>query len=210
MNNNLYIFIIFFISWNHYTSCTWAEPVCENVSPKLSCGLSYTDENACNNAGCCWDANEEKPCFAPVVNGYLYTETENSGGVRSGTLELSSESGIFGGGDFTSLDMTVTQETTARTHIKIAPPQSTRWEVPESLIPRPGGIYDGADALTNVEITSDPTQPMEIVISRVQENSATAENLFVFSKMMVFQDQYLQYVLEIPTGKLNCHIFMSF
>lgn len=177
--------------------------VCDNVTPKLSCGLSYTTEAACTGAGCCWDSSSEASpaCFAPAVTGYYYTETQNAGGVRSGTLALSSESGIFGGGDFASLDMTVTQETESRTHIKIVPTESTQWEIPETLLPRPGGNYDGNDALTTVQITSDPAQPMDIVISRVEENSANAENIFIFSKNMVFQEQYLQFVLDIPSGK---------
>lgn len=98
--------------------------------------------------------------------------------------------------------MTVTQETAYRTHIKILPQGSTQWEIPESLLPRPGGVYDGTEALTSVQITDDPTQPMEIVISRLEEHVATSENIFLFNKMMVFQKQYLQYVLEVPSGKL--------
>jgi hypothetical protein len=187
-----------------WLAASTALPVCDNVTPKLSCGLSYTDETSCATAGCCWDASPDAihPCSAPAINGYLYTEQQNSPGLRSGTLALSAESGIFGGGDFATLDLTVTQETTARTHIKIVPPASTQWEIPESLLPRPGGNYAGSDALSSVQITEDPSQPMEIVISRVDETTATTENIFMFSKMMVFQEQYLQYVLEVPSGKL--------
>lgn len=179
-----------------------ALPVCDNVNPKLSCGASYTNEDACSAAGCCWDTNEGvvHPCFAPAISGYLYTELQNTPGVRSGTLSLTQESGIFGGGDFTTLDMTITQETTSRTHIKIVPQGSTQWEIPESLIPRPGGVYDGPDAVTRVQI-SEPTTPLEIVISRADSSTATEENIFIFSKDMVFQEQYLQYVLGVPSGK---------
>ena len=204
------------------TSTTTALPVCQDVSPKLSCGISYTNEATCSAAGCCWDATTTSTatstttatttattpsCFAPAVSGYTYTELQNTPGIRSGTLTLTQESGIFGGGDFTTLDMTVTQETTARTHIKIVPPESTQWEIPESLLPRPGGLYEGTDALTSVQITDDATKPMEIVITRADQNSETEENIFLFSKDMVYQEQYLQYVLDVPSGRctaLSC------
>ena len=187
-----------------------AAPICENVSPKLSCGLSYTDEATCTTAGCCWDATPGAlyPCSSPAISGYLYTEDQNIPGQRSGTLTLSAESGIFGGGDFTTLDMTVTQETAYRTHIKIVPEGSTQWEIPETLLPRPGGVYEGTEALTSVQITEDPAQPLEIVISRVEEKVTTTENIFLFNKMMVFQKQYLQYVLDVPSGKLCLSVTM--
>ena len=180
-----------------------AAPTCDNVMPKLSCGASYTAEGTCAAAGCCWDATQDviHPCFAPAISGYAYTEVQNAGGVRSGTLALTEESGIFGGGDFPSLDLTVTQETTSRTHVKVTPVASTQWEIPESLLPRPGGTYDGTEALTSVYITENPAEAMEIVVSRVDTDTAAEEDIFIFSKNMVYQEQYLQYVLEIPSGR---------
>jgi len=48
--------------------------------------------------------------------------------------------------------MDVTQETATRTHIKIYPDGEKRWEFPEDLLPRPGGVYTGKDASTKTII----------------------------------------------------------
>lgn len=76
--------------------------------------------------------------------------------LTSGTLALVEPSGMLGP-DFTDLTMAITQETADRTHIKIAPP-TARWEIPESLIPRPGGQFEG-DANTQYIVSSSQDDP---------------------------------------------------
>jgi alpha-glucosidase len=107
------------------------------------------------------------------------------------------------GPDFTDLTLDITQETADRTHIKIAPSVALygdRWEVPESLLPRPGGAFEG-DANSEFVITSsaqDPGSPLEIIVTRAEDGEATTEPIFILSKMLVFQDQYLEFVLGTP------------
>jgi alpha-glucosidase len=187
------------------------DKVCVDVYPHLSCGLAYTDETSCENAGCCWDDSPGaiNSCFAPKIYGYAYSETSSQPGVVQGSLELTDPSGMLGP-DFTELDITITQETASRTHIKIVPPNSNRWEVPETLLPRPGGVYTEADALTSTIISTaktDPNNPMEIYISRQNGGVPTGELIFIFSKMLVYQDQYIQCVLASPTGVVASYGF---
>lgn len=55
-----------------------------------------------------------------------------------------------------------------------------------------------SDAASTVIITTpdeDPNQPMELLISRQVDGKPTGELIFIFSKMLVFQDQYIQFVL---------------
>ena len=106
------------------------------------------------------------------------------------------------------LDITVTQETASRTHIKIIPSQGNpRWEVPEDVLPRPGGLYTGSDAQmsTTIQPQNDDDQydNMEILVRRTVPGtdgtvSNPAEPLLIFTKMLVFQPQYLQFVLGVP------------
>jgi alpha-glucosidase len=181
-----------------------AAQVCTEVYPHLSCGLSYTTETDCIAAGCCWDATPSalNSCFAPKINGYSYEATATSPTVSSGTLSLIEPSGMLGP-DFTNLTIDITQETADRTHIKIVPSvplYGQRWEVPETLLPRPGGVFEG-DANSQYVISSsedDPGQPMEVFVTRIENGVATNELIFILSKMLVFQDQYLEFVLGTP------------
>lgn len=108
------------------------------------------------------------------------------------------------GPDFTDLTLDITQETADRTHIKISPSiplYGERWEVPEFLIPRPGGQYEG-DANSQYIVSSsqeDPGTPLELFIARKEDGEVTNEIIFILSKMLVFQDQYLQFVLGTPS-----------
>lgn len=177
-----------------------SDQVCTDVYPHLSCGLGYTEESACSSAGCCWDGSV---CFAPKINGYKYKELISEDGYQSGSLSLSEPSGLFGP-DFNDLSIEITQETMERTHIKIVPTNEDRWEIPESVLPRPGGRYTGKDKMTKTILTApkdDANSPMEILISRVNKlNLPTADVIFIFSKMLVFQDQYIQFVLGSPSN----------
>lgn len=176
---------------------------CTNVYPHLSCGLHYDYANSCEQAGCCWDA-DLSTCYAPVIYGYQYTETEGSPGVMRGSLSLNDPSGISFSEDFKKLDIDIIQETPTRTHIRIVPSGIDRWEVPEELIPRPTGIYEGKQALTKTLVISqhddDEYDNMEILISRVDKGIPNGELIFVFTKMLVFQDQYIQFVLGVPNN----------
>lgn len=163
--------------------------VCENVYPHLSCGLTHSSESSCQTAGCCWDGTN---CFAPKIYGYEYTAVSDEPGVMTGTLSLNQPSGIAFGADFSTLNMVVTQESESRTHIKITPPGEARWEIPDSILPRPGGVYTGTNADTKTIIKpqndDDEYNNMEILITRSKNGTPTGELIFAFTKMVCTLD----------------------
>jgi alpha-glucosidase len=173
---------------------------CTAVFPRLSCGMTYETEQTCINAGCCWSGDK---CFVPVVPGYSYTETSSSESVTSGVLDLVSASGLFDSDDFTQLDITVTLETNSRTHISISPVGVERWEVPEYLIPRPGGVFNKSESsfpgimLTKTALKSSPLN-IQTSRSSAGVNPALAKVIFNMTDQLVFQDQYIQFVLNTP------------
>lgn len=171
---------------------------CTDVYPHLSCGLRNENERSCKSAGCCWDESAGQ-CFAPAIFGYKYTSTLEEPGRQQGTLRLNEPSGISFGQDYVELDVSITQETKDRTHIKISVPGIDTWEIPESLIARPGGLYTGDAAAVATHVVpqddDDPYDNMEILINRMNGHRPTSELIFVFTKMLVFQEQYLQFVL---------------
>lgn len=168
------------------------EQKCGNDSPHLSCGLHLKTRAACEKSGCCWDADATAQCFTSHIYGYHYHDVSQEIGV--GQLELNDVSGMFGT-DYSTLNVQISQETETRTHIKISPEDSISWEVPETLIPRPGGIYTGSDALTSTEVvTSD--EGTEIFTRRKLTNDV----IFQLNKNLVFQEQYIQFSLTVPEG----------
>ena len=161
--------------------------VCENVYPQLSCGLTHADESTCATAGCCWDGTN---CFAPKIYGYEYKAISDENGVMTGSLALNEPSGLKFGSDFAELDMQVIQETASRTHIKISPTGESRWEIPDSILPRPGGVYTDSEPLTKTIIKpqndDDSYNNMEILISRLNHGHVTSDVIFAFTKMVCF------------------------
>jgi alpha-glucosidase (family GH31 glycosyl hydrolase) len=109
---------------------------------------------------------------------------------------------LGGSPDFQELKLELTQETASRTHLKIYPTEEPdRWQIPESLLSRQGGVYSGDDSLTEPHIISQPDgdeyDSMMLLLSRT-DNKIRNDVIFTLSKMLVFQDQYLQLVLGSP------------
>lgn len=131
-------------------------------------------------------------------------ETLNEPNQITGTLDLIQDSGMFStyGPDFTQLSVEITLETSVRTHIKIEPVGESRWEVPESILPRPGGLYNYSDAsppgslMTTPMVTS--TSPFRSAIQRSNSGTRFSDIIFNFTSQMIFKDQYLQFVLQSP------------
>lgn len=163
--------------------------VCEDVYPHLSAGLKYKTMDSCQNVGCCWDASESF-CYLPKINGYKYEELVADDYGYKGDLYLNSPSEAFGP-DYEHLSFELTQETNNRVHLKISPKQINRWEVPNDVIKRPESTYKVKDANMKYHIIPDPFQ---LVIRK----SNSLQDLFFLSKMLVFQDQYIQFVLGTP------------
>lgn len=152
--------------------------VCDDVYPHLSFGIGY-DETKCLASGGCW---ETAGCYFPKVPGYSFAETERSKGVVKGNLTLIEATGALGP-DYKNLNLEITQETKSRTRVLITPTGVDAWQVPESIIKRPGGVYTGLGAS---EIILSPKDPFQMSIK------SGKDTLFTMSKMLIFQEQYVQ------------------
>jgi hypothetical protein len=152
-------------------------------------------------------------CFVPEVAGYDYSEVSSADSQTIGTLSLKSPSGFFGSDDFAQLTLEVTQETRLRTHVKIYPVSSQRWEVPEYLLPRPGGLYNDSEAIFPGFIRSIPSvhsDPFSVQVIRKTGgvNPFGANDvIFNFTNNFVFQDQYIQFVLNSPSDVVASYGF---
>eukprot|EP01034_Spumella_vulgaris_P035102 gene35102-43277_t len=92
-------------------------------------------------------------------------------------------------------------ETASRTHVTIIPSGSDgvqAWQVPEAIIHRPGGEYQRTDGS---EIQISPQAPFQMKIKNGDND------LFVLSKMLIFQEQYVQIVLSTPSNVVATYGF---
>lgn len=175
--------------------------------PKLTCGVAYQHKAACHDVGCCWDdANDT--CYVSEASEYLIdintdiSDYDNS--TQNAFLTLNQPNSVHFGMDYEELNLKIIQETPSRTRIRIDPtshskehtnPLDTLWEIPESIITRPGGRYTGGEQQTNTVMKSTENG-FEIITRRIESNS---EDDFIFKfTQLIFQEQYLQFVLEKP------------
>lgn len=170
------------------------------VFPKLSCGLAYTTESDCLAAGCCFDDSQgtDPSCFVPDVPGYGPSLITDGIHVISAELNLLGASGLFPGRnmDEKTLSFEAIQETAERTHIRVTSADKDLWEVPESLLPRPGGkLDDNVKAQTTLKAGTSDKGEFKFSVNRVD---GVGDAIFSFGDNMVFQEQYLQFVA--PTG----------
>ena len=111
----------------------------------------------------------------------------------NGNLEITSASNLFDRLDIPSLSVTITQETSSRTRIYITDSTAARWEIPAEVLPRPGGEYTGDAAATTTVINQ---LERTITTTRLAGGGEVVFNISM--SQLVFQDQYLQLVLNIP------------
>jgi alpha-glucosidase len=126
---------------------------------------------------------------------------------------LTSPSTLFNGDDYSDLVIEVTQESARRTHIKIYPPSETRWEIPESLIPRPGGIYNKEESQfpggTQVgsRISSNPFNLQLYRYSSGVLPGQPNDVIFNLTNDLIFQSQYIEFNLQIPNDVIASYGF---
>lgn len=186
----LYIFFTF-VAYTFSTAA--AESVCEDVYPHLLLSSSQ-NEGVCISTGGCWDASKDV-CYFPRVNGYEYTEIYKDDYELVGQLKLIESSGATVSPDFTDLSIIIQQETKKRTHIRIYPTDTDRWQIPQSVIPRPSDmVYDGSEGTADTNVFIESSAPLQFGIRR------GSQLIFFMSKMLIFQDQYVQFVLASPSN----------
>ncbi|KAG6915918.1 hypothetical protein DXG01_009248 [Tephrocybe rancida] len=123
--------------------------------------------------------------------GYNATNVKTTGTTLSADLVLNGEGcGVFGP-DIKTLGLTVVYETDTRIHVKIVDAAASRFEVPESILPRPAATSANAPAIQFNYTAS----PFSFSIYRTSSH----EVLFsTASNALIFESQYLRVKTSLP------------
>ncbi|KAJ7771443.1 alpha-glucosidase [Mycena metata] len=128
------------------------------------------------------------PAVLDACPGYTASNVKTQGGTLTASLKLAGKACNVFGTDIASLSLSVVYETTNRIHVKITDPTSARYEVPESVLPRPSAAnpVDPKSAAIKFNYT---TSPFGFSILR----ASTSEVLFsTASHPIIYEPQYLR------------------
>ncbi|KAH9842419.1 alpha-glucosidase [Rhodofomes roseus] len=134
------------------------------------------------------------PSVLDACPGYHATNVATSGPNLTASLALAGEACNVYGSDIQTLSLQVTYETTTRIHVKITDADETRYEVPESVLPRPlaDPSVDPSTAAIQFNYTASP---FSFTIYRM----STGEALFsTASHALIFESQYLRVKTDLP------------
>ncbi|KAG8827766.1 hypothetical protein FRC18_009840 [Serendipita sp. 400] len=127
--------------------------------------------------------------------GYNATNVFNIRNGFKADLVLAGKACNVYGKDYERLSLTVTYETDNRIHMKIVDPSNSRYEVPESVFPRPKS-WDGNRDTPNINFRYTKA-PFSFTITR----KSTNEVLFnTTGYPLVFEPQYLRVKTSLPTN----------
>ncbi|KAI0317397.1 alpha-glucosidase [Amylostereum chailletii] len=134
------------------------------------------------------------PKVLDACPGYNAVNVTASGQNLTATLELAGTACNVFGNDTQTLSLAVTYETNTRIHLRITDPATTRFEVPESVLPRPPA--DPATDPSNATIQFNyAASPFSFNIFRASTN----EVLFsTASHPLIFEPQYLRLKTTLP------------
>ncbi|KAI0062102.1 alpha-glucosidase [Artomyces pyxidatus] len=136
------------------------------------------------------------PSILDSCPGYNAVNVKTSAATLTATLVLAGTACNVFGNDTKTLDLAVTYETTTRIHLKITDPTTTRYEVPESVLPRPAA--DASVRVSDAQIQFNyTTSPFAFNVIR----SHTKEVLFsTASHPIIFESQFLRVKTNLPPG----------
>ncbi|THH14414.1 hypothetical protein EUX98_g9614, partial [Antrodiella citrinella] len=140
--------------------------------------------------------NFTDPNVLDACPGYKASHVTTRGAQLTADLTLADKACNVFGPDIEQLKLEVTYETTTRIHVKITDASSQRYEVPESVLPRPNA--DPSTSPHNAEIQFNYTSsPFAFSIFRTQ----TKEILFsTASHPIIFEPQYLRLKTNLPAN----------
>ncbi|KAJ7253344.1 alpha-glucosidase [Mycena haematopus] len=129
------------------------------------------------------------PAVLDACPGYTASKVEVNGGTLTASLKLAGKACNVFGTDIPSLSLQVVYETANRIHVKITDPTSARYEVPESVLPRPSGANPVNPKSAAIKFTYT-TSPFTFAIQRTSTN----EVLFsTASHPIIYEPQYLRH-----------------
>ncbi|KAI0027385.1 alpha-glucosidase [Vararia minispora EC-137] len=141
-------------------------------------------------------AADVDPAVLDACPGYEATNVQTSNGILNADLRLVGTACNVFGNDTETLKLEVTYETATRIHVKITDPNTTRYEVPEEVFPRPASnnTVDASAAQIQFNFTESP---FSFNIFR----TSTGEVLFsTASHPLIFEPQYLRLKTSLPAN----------
>ncbi|KAF5392729.1 hypothetical protein D9757_000858 [Collybiopsis confluens] len=135
-----------------------------------------------------------EPSVLDACPGYDVQNPATKGASFTADLVLAGKACNVFGNDLTALDLAVTYETENRIHVKITDANSSRYEVPESVLPRPNGTFQGAPSAAAIQFNYT-SSPFSFSIFR----TSTKEVLFTTANHpIIFEPQYLRVKTDLP------------
>ncbi|KAG6899905.1 hypothetical protein C0993_005484 [Termitomyces sp. T159_Od127] len=134
------------------------------------------------------------PAVLDACSGYSATNITTSGASLTADLVLDGEGCAVFGPDVEKLGLTVVYETDTRIHVKIVDAASPRFEVPETVLPRPSTDPDVSPESAAIQFNYT-TSPFSFSIYR----TASHEVLFsTTSHPLIFEPQFLRVKTNLP------------
>ncbi|PCH38495.1 glycoside hydrolase family 31 protein [Wolfiporia cocos MD-104 SS10] len=131
---------------------------------------------------------------ADACPGYTATQVTTNGNTLTVALTLAGVPCNIYGSDIENLLLEVTYETDTRIHLKITDPTTARYEVPESVLPRPAANASTTPETAAIQFNYTAS-PFAFSIFR----ASTSEILFsTASYPLVFEPQYLRLKTSLP------------
>lgn len=155
----------------------------------------YTADT-CIAAGCCWmkslhPLDAKKDCYESVdvsEFGYELQNFQSNDNGYSGTLQLISGTKVYGA-DIPTLSLQIFTISDDIIEVKITDAKEARWEIPESVFPRPSTqTISSASQQYSVQYTE---KPFSLQLIR----KADSEVIFNLDSYLIFKDQYLEFSL---------------
>ncbi|ORX93495.1 hypothetical protein K493DRAFT_148432, partial [Basidiobolus meristosporus CBS 931.73] len=171
------------------------------VSQQQDCGWIGINEGECKSRNCCWnpnnDSNEAKYCFykRPVCNGYRVVNSVSFVRGFSADLKLNEPGCQLYGKDIKELTVQVSFETKRRLRIKIIDREQQRYEVPESVLPRPPIDYSEKDYEYRFSFTRSP---FTFAVSRSDTDEVIFNSSVPGLDSLIFQEKYLEISSQLP------------
>eukprot|EP01039_Chlorochromonas_danica_P004765 gene4765-5225_t len=173
------------LGYGSATTCAVAD------SAKVDCGYVGINQSGCESKGCCWvpagDNSNTPWCFYGALSNDGYTVskvTETSTGFEA-DLSLVTATSTYGA-DVQNLKLQVVFETSDIAHVKITDGTATRWEVPESIIPRPHASARPETLNFDFSYTSSP---FTFEVTRKSDG----RSVFKLDSSLIYKDQYLEF-----------------
>ena len=173
---------------------------------RTDCGFIGLSKEDCERKGCCWDPTEAAGipwCFhrdSRACQGYAVQNPVNGQRSYSAQLDLRGGCRIYGP-DVPKLSLSVEYETDTRVHVKITDANKARFEVPESLFPRPKGSPDTDKESATYEVTVNE-EMFSFKVVRKSDGEAifdsTSPGGSTLMNPLIYEEQYMEISSRLP------------